>query len=143
MSIYKILVVEDQEATLEALINAVTSVMVEFFPKNSISIAKWYGMAKELIEEESYDLVLLDHRMPYDNPGCTDRDSSFSRKCQDVGYRLIPLIREKNPNALIIGTSSLDRDELEDYSSPDYHISKMWGEASKELQAILERIKNQ
>lgn len=138
MSIYRILVVEDQESTLESLFDALRITMPEFFPKNVISFAKWYEVAEEMIAEESYDLVLLDHRMPYSDPKCTDRDDSFSRKCRNIGYNLIPAIREKNPKALIIGTSSLDKDELDEFPVPDCKMSKMYRDAANDLRQILE-----
>lgn len=118
---YKILIVEDQEGPIESLFDAITKVMAE-----------------ELISEESYDLILLDHRMPYTDPKCTDRDKSFSEKCESIGYGLVPVIRKKDPKTLIIGTSSLDKADLRGYTPPDFHISKMWGEARTQLRAILE-----
>jgi len=56
---------------------------------------------------------------------------------------LIPLIRERNPSGLIIGTSSLSSSELRAFPQPDYVIKKTWDEARPGLEKIFqERFKD-
>lgn len=48
------------------------------------------------------------------------------------GYALIPLIKERNSPALVIGTSSLAR-ETAAFLSPDYHLNKLEAESALEI----------
>ncbi|MFZ2226679.1 MAG: hypothetical protein WA064_05485 [Candidatus Moraniibacteriota bacterium] len=137
MSIYRILVVEDQLVGIEAIIDAIVNVVPDFFPKYSVSFARWYQMAKELISEESYGLIFLDHRMPNEDPGCGEDDERCKYAVRDLGYNLIPIIREKLPEALIIGTSSMRSDEFSKLPAPDFRIQKAWKEARTSLRELL------
>ncbi|KYK25304.1 hypothetical protein AYK26_02385 [Euryarchaeota archaeon SM23-78] len=137
----KILIVEDQKFPLESLESAVESVM----PKADYDIAKWYKQAEELIETKKYDLVILDHRMPYEDPGCTEDtdEEKFFASLREIGYTLIPVIKKKDPKTIVIGTSSLEKSLLEKYKpGPDYQISKMYGEAETELKRVMEEIQH-
>ena len=80
--------------------------------------------------------------MPYEHDEKLERDdlSSYSGTLVNYGYSLMPLIREKSPNVIIIGTSSLGRSELRSYGKPDFTMSKMWGEAGDELEVIVKEI---
>ena len=137
--INKILIVEDQEATLDSLKYALGKVL----PEAQRDIAKWYSQAEQMIANGDYDAVLLDNRMPYDDPGCTDRSDfdRFVKTLQNTGYELIPQIKEKNPGTIVIGTSSMSKDELRRLPQPDFTMSKMWGDAENDLEEILEKVK--
>ncbi len=130
----KVLIVEDQELPLEY--------MSEVLMKHGAvcTVAKWYDQAVSMVcSEERYDLVFLDHRMPKADPGCTDL-SDFDRFCDqlhNVGYRLVTLIREHQPQAVVIGTSSLQPSEIHASGCipPDRRIDKTnpWEEIPRVL----------
>jgi len=134
----RILIVEDQEGPRECLESAVKKILPRYFEEGSkYEVAKWYTQAEELIRANHYDIVILDHRMPYSDPGCTDW-TDFEKFCatlENIGYGLISLIRETNPSAIIIGTSSLSPDELGSAPKPEYMIKK-----SRDAEAQLEKI---
>lgn len=137
----RILIVEDQTITLEALENAVRRVVPAHAPSYSVDVARWYEAASSLVESNSYDMVLLDHRMPHVWPECGEDDiAGYSRSLRNNGYGLIDAIRERNPETVIIGTSSLKGQELEGFTPPEYVMSKMWGEADEDLDKILSQI---
>ena len=99
----KALVIEDQEGPLEMLIAALSKTDIPF------DVAKWYLQAEEMIRNGGYDLVFLDHRMPRNDPGCTDSEDfdKFCVQLENIGYNLTGLIRETLPDAAIVGTSSM------------------------------------
>lgn len=139
----RILIVEDQEGTRELLEFAVKKLLPKYFEEGSrYDVAKWYTRAEELIRANRYDIVILDHRMPRTDPGCTDASdfNRFSATLQNIGYGLIDLIREANPSAIIIGTSSLSRDEIRYFQQPDHMIKKMWRDAEEGLEKIFKTI---
>jgi CheY-like chemotaxis protein len=128
----RVLVVEDQEGPLEAFVYHLTNNT----PDITFDVAKWYSAAEEMIRSDQYDVIFLDHRMPYDDPGCTDADMNrFGDQLRNIGYGLIPLIREKMPSTIIIGTSSLSRDEIGRFEIPVRTIVKY--ESWTTLPAIL------
>lgn len=133
-----ILIIEDQECPLEALEFAVEKVM----PNVTYEVARDINTAKSRINDSQYDIVFVDHRMPYEHDAELEKNDlrSYSDTLVNYGYNLIPLIREKSPNAVIIGTSSLDKEEVREYGEPDFTMSKMWGEAINELEKIVEKI---
>ena len=142
MNIPRILIVEDQEAPREALEYAVDTVVPRYdiaYAPESRKTATCYSEASELITLNHYDLILLDHRMPIRPTGNLERDNFdlFSAQLVNVGYGLIPLILQKNPEVILIGTSSLSRHERADVASPRYAMSKMWGEAERDLDRII------
>ena len=145
MKINKILIVEDQEATLESLENAVDIVMPRFdadYKPSHKEIAKCYSYEMKKITNSSYDLILLDHRMPIQEVGNLERTNFdlFSAQLVNIGYSLIPIIQQKLPKAIIIGTSSLSRNELREFISPRYSMSKMWGKAKIDLEKVLKSL---
>ncbi|MBU2638082.1 MAG: hypothetical protein KJ955_03855 [Nanoarchaeota archaeon] len=127
----KILIVEDQKLPLKALEGAVKSAM----PGESYDVARCYSGAEGLIANNNYSIVLLDHRMPYsDISGLEDRDfEAFSNTLEDIGYGLIPLIKQRNPNAVVIGTSSMENAE----GAPEYRMRKGFREAKEDLEMVL------
>ena len=137
--INKILIIEDQEGPLEALEHTVGKIL----PEAQREIAKWYSQAEHMVANGDYDAVLLDNRMPYNDPGCTDRSDfdRFVKTLQNTGYELIPQIKSINPGTIVIGTSSMNKDELRRMPQPDFTMSKMWGDAEKDLVEILGKIK--
>ena len=135
----RILIAEDQEGPLEALEYALQEVM----PEVQRDTAKWYSQAEGLINRENYDIVFLDNRMPYEDPGCTDRSDfdRFVKTLRNTGYELIHLIKQRNPDTIVIGTSSLSEEKLRGMPTPDFKMSKMWGEAEEDLESILTKMK--
>lgn len=114
-------------------------------------IARSYNSTKELIGEKNYNLVLLDHRIPIDDldePECrgfskeemqkfNEAMEIYSDSLRNIGYSLIPEIRARNPNSIIVGTSSLKR-ELSDFPHPDFNLSKL--DAGRDLEKIVQDI---
>jgi CheY-like chemotaxis protein len=142
----KILIIEDQSATLEALENAVNTVIPKFKPDYQIrqyDVARCYNDAESKINQNQYDLILLDHRLPMNDMGNLE-DTDFDAFCdslENLGYRLILKIKEKSPDCVVIGTSSLSKGELRGMLSPDFKMSKMWGDAEADLENILRQVK--
>lgn len=139
-----LLIVEDQKWTLRTLAYAVDTVMPNVYPEYTPAqreVAKCYAEAVAALNSKTYDIILLDHRMPLENVGTLeDRDfDAFSASLHDIGYTLIPRIQEKNPKSLIIGTSSLSREERGNVPSPLFTMSKMPGEAERDLEALLRK----
>tara|TARA_Y100000310_G_scaffold319609_1_gene375071 strand:+ start:377 stop:802 length:426 start_codon:yes stop_codon:yes gene_type:complete len=136
----KILIVEDQHYPFELLSMVVKTLAENLFSSFSIDVARYFNDAKQKIERNEYNIILLDHRMPRTDVGnLEDEDfQRFSNSLQNIGYSLIPLIREKNPKCVIIGTSSL-RSELESFPNPDHKIDKSYDPES-ELSPIFQSI---
>jgi CheY-like chemotaxis protein len=140
-----VLIVEDQ-APLEGLVEAVEEVMPRHyngFSKQDYAIAECYNEANIALSSRIYDIVLLDHRMPYENQ-CELLRRDFSAFCdtlEDVGYYLIPQIKLRNPKAIVIGTSSLSRDELKRFSAPDFRLEKVSMNVIEDLDKIVREIK--
>jgi len=89
-----------------------------------IDVTQTYREAEEFVGLRSYGFVLLDHNLPRDS----DQDT------QGIGYSLIPKIRQMNPRAIIIGTSS-ERD-ARGKDGLDYELDKSdynFGEGLKEI----------
>ena len=145
MKARKILVVEDQISPLDSIAYAIKKVIfdeADALPrignysseeveqdlrKRKIDFARCYNEAIEYLNGEGdYDLVFLDHRMPYDNQTQLEKTDSrtFSDKMQDIGYQLIPSIRKFWPNAKIIGTSSLSEVKLKEFDNPHFYLDK-------------------
>ncbi len=96
-----------------------------------------------MLKEGNYDMIFLDHRMPVNDVGDLENTDfhAFCDKLSNIGYNLIPLIKKIQPNAVIVGTSSLDACDLRKYPAPDYVIKKSWDPANitalhKQLEAI-------
>ncbi len=120
----KILVIEDQEAPWENY--ELVLIQICKIAKVDVDRARWYTEAQEKIESKQYNIIFLDHRMPEDDPGCTDL-SDFERFCgklQNIGYGLLPLVQQEQPNAVVIGTSSLSRGEIGRYVAPERLLNK-------------------
>jgi len=121
----KLLLVEDQGPPLRALEGAIKAILPKYcsgFSPQDYDVARCYAKAEELISSHSYDLILLDHRMPCQDTGELETEdfNAFCSRLENIGYGLIPLIKEKSPSAVIIGTSSLSAGELRRFSQPDY-----------------------
>ena len=141
-----LLIVEDQEFPREALEFAVKNVMPKYyegFNKDNYVCARWYVEAEKFIAEKAYDFVLLDHRMPYENPQCKDTENMqiFSDTLQDIGYALIEKIKAKNPRGVVIGTSSLSERELSGFAKPDFTLRKDFIHTESDLEYILTQLK--
>ncbi|MEA3513911.1 MAG: hypothetical protein U9R34_00360 [Nanoarchaeota archaeon] len=138
----KLLIVEDQEDPLEVLVSTVNNIIPSHYPdfsEDDYDVARCYADAQSRISEDDYQIILLDNRMPYENQGDLET-TDFNRFCsylENIGYNLIPVIKEKNPETIIIGTSSLSKSELRGLPAPDYTMSKTWGKAETDLQQIL------
>jgi CheY-like chemotaxis protein len=141
-----VLIVEDQHYPLDALTMAVKKVLPKYdsgFSSDNLHVAKNYLAAKERINANVYDLVLLDHRMPCDDVGDLE-EKNFDEFCamlDNLGYGLIPDIRRSSPSSLIIGTSSLSDNEIGRFERPQYKMSKMYGDAEEDLEQILSEVR--
>jgi CheY-like chemotaxis protein len=136
----EILIVEDQQYPLDALTEAAKAVLEKKRLRTatgSIDTAPCYKAADERIRSKQYDLVMLDHRMPYEDQGDLEMRNlqAYSSKLLEIGYDLIPLIREKSPRAIIIGTSSLEH--IRSDAKPDYTMRKEYGAVQEDLERIL------
>lgn len=128
----EVLIIEDQNVF--RIWEACREVLPEYFgiEKEDIKInfAYAYNQAIKAIETKMYDIIFLDHALPQDEESVTvtDEKGIFPKvKYEDIekiGYGLLPLIRRIQPNALVIGTSSLGDNELSNFESPKYRISK-------------------
>jgi len=109
--------------------------------EKDITIARYYTRAVDLITTNTYDLILLDHRMPHDYLGDLEEKNirQYSDQLMNIGYLLVPLIKNSNPSTLLIGTSSFRKEEIKISPLPDHHISKMWGDAEQQLEAVLKK----
>ncbi|MFA5724607.1 MAG: hypothetical protein WC979_10215 [Candidatus Pacearchaeota archaeon] len=142
-----ILIVEDQKLTLESVEFAVNKVMPKYhsdFQKGQYDIARCYRDARDKIIENVYQFIFLDHRLPMNDP-LNLEDTNFNAFCEslvDIGYSLIEGIKARNLPTVIIGTSSLRGQDLSMFPKPDYKMSKMWGDAEKNLEDILRQINN-
>lgn len=105
-----LLVVEDQMAPHQILDRAIKSVLGNDF---GYDVAQTRNDVKTLLDNrESYDLVLLDNRIP-------TRDGGDPRTGN--GYGLHEDISDHSPGAIIAGTSSMHSDVG---NSPDLFVSK-------------------
>ena len=162
MEKYKILIVEDQTPTLDSISYAIKKAIFldtnarprigdeksdeveQELREKGIDFARCYNEAEGIITDlpNHYDLVFLDHRLPYEN--CTNLEhnlEAFSDKVQDIGYGLIQKIRQYQPDAKIIGTSSLSKDKLKKFEEPDFYLDKTSvRKIDKNLTQILEEI---
>ena len=68
--IKKILIIEDQECPLEALEDAVEQVM----PNVTYEVARDINTARSKINNSQYDIVFVDHRLPYDHEEGLERN---------------------------------------------------------------------
>lgn len=132
----RILIVEDQDMTLEILEVAVKAVFGKAVPYD---VARSKNEAAALLEQHAYDLVLIDHRIPYDHIAGLERKNirAYSETLHNMGYNLIPMITGKNNKTVVIGTSSL-KDELKGVPKPHHTIRKEWGGSEDDLRSIME-----
>lgn len=95
------------------------------FSKCCFTITKCFNDAKKEVEKKSYDMVFLDHRLPYNDLGnLEDVDfDKFSESLEYIGYKLIETIKRKNPNTIIVGTSS-EKNRAVQCGTPDFNITK-------------------
>ena len=134
----RILVIEDPAAPWDNFSLILTQMCG--MTNAQIDHARWYTEAKEMIEMEQYDVILLDHRMPYDDPRCTDETNfrKFSAQLRNIGYGLLPLIETRQKRTVVIGTASLNPDEMGPYTAPELRLDKT--NMFDELPPLLERI---
>jgi CheY-like chemotaxis protein len=125
----QILIVEDQKYPLEALEYAVTKLAT--MPEYSnlrYDVAKSYTGAIDALAQTEYDVVLLDNRLPrFDVGNLEDTDMvAFCDTLENIGYTLLPFIQKGLPNALVIGTSSMNERELKEHNlqKPKYSLDK-------------------
>ncbi len=148
MNLSRILIVEDQQAPREALEHAVDIVMPRYdttYAPERRKTATCYSEASELLTQNQYDLILLDHRIPIQPTGNLENENFdlFSAQLANVGYGLVHLIQQRSSNSILIGTSSLSRHECCDFVSPSYAISKKQREAERDLDAVLGRVQGE
>ncbi len=147
----KMLFVEDQESPWNSWVNfAFKDKFPKYFPdfnETNYQRARWYTEAKEMIQKNNYDIIFLDHSMPYDNPGCTDMEDfdKFCSQIEKIGYTLIPYIKEKNQSTIVVGTSSLNSREIGSLSiQPDIKVVKLdlWDKWEPLLEDVVNRLNN-
>jgi CheY-like chemotaxis protein len=142
--IKSILVVEDQKWPRCAINDGLADAFKELNICPVLQHATCLDEARAILDKEQpIDVILLDHRMPK-TPQGTLEDTDFDAFCatlHNVGYSLIPGIREQHPEAVIIGTSSMSS-ELKNYPhKPDESIDKSKAsEHTHELSPLLRRI---
>jgi len=151
----KILVVEDQSGPLENISLAIreaifkenlekrfTDTPEEDLKERGVDVARCYDEALEAVGDKEYDLVFLDHRLPYENQ--TELEASdfdeFCKCLDNIGYGLIPTIKDRSKKTVVIGTSSCDAYELRRFGQPDYVLKKIDWDISEKLEGILEDI---
>ena len=135
----KILIVEDNPDALEYIADTfICEVLgepesaqshddpVQALRQRGVDVATTYADAERYVQENVYDAVFLDHNLPRAN-------NKFS---ESIGYGLISVIRNKNPNTMIIGTSSMPPEALNNFDKPDHQINKV----GEELEIILKDV---
>jgi hypothetical protein len=150
-----ILVVEDQKMPLDRISYAIRRGILgeerpltlskdsgKYLEDRGIDVAKCYNEATGFISEKKYGLIFLDHRLPYESQGDLEKTDihSFSSSLRNIGYSLIPSIRERNPQAVIIGTSSLGENDLSKFPKPDYCLDKSSADIEGDLVSILNKV---
>ncbi len=138
----KVLIVEDQSGPLWNLQRAVNEVVPRFysdFEKDGADVAQSYWGARNFLDGTPYNIILLDHRIPYDDLGdLEDRDfHEFCQRLENIGYSLIPRIRGRCGSTTIIGTSSLSAEELHEFPKPDFTVKKIDENLPEQLSKIL------
>jgi CheY-like chemotaxis protein len=138
-----ILLVEDQSGPLKVLQCVIDKIFPKYFPEFRVMVVRSYHEAEDLIGKELLDVVFLDHRLSYENQGNLE-DTNFDKFCdslENIGYRLITRIKERNPKSIIIGTSSMKKEALR-YGTPDFSIGKIIIDETEEcLEKILREVK--
>jgi len=124
----RILIIEDQLGPMDVYDINFDMAKLEHPELDNLKIdfATNFLDAKEKIQNEQYDLIFLDHRMPYEDLGDLQKIdfSAFCHKLKNIGYGLIDEIKHKQNKVLIIGTSSLCKEEFDNYTIPDKTIDK-------------------
>jgi len=140
----KILIVEDQYWPRIILGKTLDQLMPNYCPSyqpGSYDNATNIRDAERKIREEKYGMIFLDHRLPEEDMGdLENRDmNSYSDSLRNVGYnRLLPLIAQHNPDATVIGTSSLS----EQISiKPEHQIDKC--RCRETLESVLKKLYTQ
>ena len=134
----KALIVEDSKYTLMALEEAVKKVFPKHFASYTLDVAKCYNEAEQMTEKP-YDFVLLDNSMPRENTGDLEKTDfdKFSELQEEIGYTLIPKIKNKNPKCIVVGTSNMHQDDLRRFQKPDFTLRKLFNYAEEDLEKIL------
>ncbi|MBD3259734.1 hypothetical protein GF371_03830 [Candidatus Woesearchaeota archaeon] len=96
--------------------------------RKGVDVAVDYSSAERFVRKKDYDFVFLDNTVPY---------SQTEERIVFAYAFLIPAIRKKNPETLIIGTSGANKTELSPLPKPDYQLSFKTG-LEKELIEILQ-----
>jgi len=143
---YNVLIIEDYVDNRDRMINSVKKALAEI--EINIDISEWFLDAKKKITKNRYDLVFIDNSLPYENPGwenLTYKDRIMAEMslapetemARDT-YKLIDLIRSKNPKSIIIGTST-STSALK-HGNPDIQINKIQSK-EEDFQKIIEIMK--
>ena len=156
MSKLNLLVVEDQSGPLQNLSLAIREVVFGEEIRNmsseshqrdleerGVDVARGYSEAEAFVGNKEYDAVFLDHRLPYRDQGDLEETDfrAFSHSLEEIGYGLIPQIKERNPETVVIGTSSLHGDALRKFQKPDYQLDKISMDLEEDLAEILEEVR--
>ncbi len=135
----KILVVEDTDIAWVGLSLLLESHGVR---REDMTRARWYSEAEAMIRSVRFDVVFLDHRMPMHDPGMTQTEDRhrYSMALKDVGYLLIPLIKQICLETVVVGTSSGSDRNLADFPKPDFDMKKsVVGDIPPEILGVLKK----
>ena len=120
----KVLIIEDAELPLKYMEEVLCGL------NHTVNVAVCVDFARKLLTCGDYDLVLLDHRLPM-----FEGDDD-----EPVGYGMIDEINKTNPNAIIVGTSSLSKNEVRwsGFNLPGRTMDKTnpWDEIPRVLKEI-------
>lgn len=138
----RILIVEGQSQVVTALECALREISPRYLGNAGFDVSRDFSCAQRRIANESYGLVILDHRIPKCDVGDLDeRDfADYCARLESIGYFLIGQIKSRNPAAIVIGTMKVSPAELNGWLMPDYFISKTRAEAETQLDTILSNI---
>ncbi|MEK6920967.1 MAG: hypothetical protein AABX82_03735 [Nanoarchaeota archaeon] len=123
------LIVEDNSFILRELKEEVMKIMKRNDPSFSVErcvSAQSYNDARRFIDGKSYEVILLDHRMPVENAVELEKDYlEYNKRLRNIGYSLIPMIRARERSTAdistaIIGTSSFSDAAIREDLGPQY-----------------------
>ncbi len=136
----KILLVEHNSQALQALEYALKQVSPRYLGNGSFDVARCFYDAQRKINEHCYGLVILSDRIPKNDSGdlADTHFRDYPVELETIGYSLIPQIRSRKTNAIIIGTTLLP--DPMGISMADYFIRNTRAEAECDLDSILSRL---
>jgi hypothetical protein len=130
----EVLIAGDTRGRLDNLRIAAGDLAKEYMDLYSIDCVSYYKSAKEYyLRYFEYDIAILDKEIPLNGP---------LDKKKVNGYGLIGNIKEKNPNACIIGLNEQKSGYIRSYYSPDHFVENHPDRARNELEDFFRKWKN-